>query len=73
VDIVLERVDREASGSWWLFSRETLDSVPELYEETNLALADDVVPDFLKDPNRRYRSVSLASPRLRGCRSSFTS
>jgi len=48
VDIVLERVDREASGSWWLFSRETLDSVPELYEETNLALADDVVPDFLK-------------------------
>src|SRR6266404_1881444 len=40
--------DRVGSGSWWLFSRETLDSVPELYEETNLALADDVVPDFLK-------------------------
>ena len=47
VDIVVERVDREASGSVWLFSGKTLDSVPELYEETNLTLVDDVLPESL--------------------------
>ncbi len=48
VDIVVERVDRERAGSVWLFSSKTLESVPALYEETNLTSADDVVPDFLK-------------------------
>jgi MscS family membrane protein len=48
VDIILERVDRGLSGPLWLFSRKTLESVPGLYEETNLASADDVVPEFLK-------------------------
>ncbi len=47
VDIVVERVKRGASGSLWLFSSKTLDSVPELFEETNLASADDVVPKVL--------------------------
>ena len=47
VDIVVERVDREGAGSVWLFSHKTLDVVPELYEETNLTLADDVVPELL--------------------------
>jgi MscS family membrane protein len=47
VDIVVERVDRGAAGSVWLFSGKTLESVPELYEETNLTLADDVLPEFL--------------------------
>jgi MscS family membrane protein len=47
VDIVVERVDREGAGSVWLFSSKTLESVPELYEETNLRSADDVVPEFL--------------------------
>ncbi len=45
VDIVVERVDRESSGFIWLFSGKTLDSVPELYEETNLTLADDILPE----------------------------
>ncbi|HEY2462638.1 MAG TPA: mechanosensitive ion channel family protein [Steroidobacteraceae bacterium] len=47
VDILLERVDRGA-GPLWLFSRKTLEAVPELYKETNLTLADDVVPEFMK-------------------------
>ena len=50
VDIILERVDRGTSGPVWLFSRKTLDLVPQLYEETNLTLADDLVPEFLKTP-----------------------
>jgi MscS family membrane protein len=47
VDIVVERVDRGAAGLVWLFSKKTLDSVPALYEETNLASADDAVPELL--------------------------
>src|SRR5258708_24454077 len=35
VDILVERVDRGKSGSLWLFSSKTLDSIPDLYEEVN--------------------------------------
>lgn len=47
VDIFLERVDRGKSGPVWLFSSKTLDSIPDLYEETNLASPDDVLPEFV--------------------------
>ena len=57
VDIVVERVDRGTSGSLWLFSRKTLDSIPELYEETNLASADDILPKILV--NTRIANVPL--------------
>jgi MscS family membrane protein len=33
VEIVVERVDRKGAGSIWLFSRETLAEIPELYAE----------------------------------------
>ncbi|MGA8593916.1 MAG: mechanosensitive ion channel family protein [Bryobacteraceae bacterium] len=33
VDIVVERIDRKNDGSIWLFSRETLAAIPELYAE----------------------------------------
>ena len=33
VDIVVERVERAASAPLWLFSRKTLDAVPELFDK----------------------------------------
>ena len=57
VDIVVERVDRGTSGSLWLFSRKTLDSIPNLYAETNLASVDDLLPEFLV--NTRIANVPL--------------
>jgi MscS family membrane protein len=47
VDILVERVDRAESGSLWLFSSKTLDSIPELYEEINVVSVDNVLPEFL--------------------------
>ncbi len=44
VDIVLERLDREKDGPIWLFSTQTLDTVPRLYQELNTA---SVIPAFL--------------------------
>ncbi len=57
VDIVVERVERAASAPLWLFSRKTLDAVPELFEETNLTLAEDVVPEILV--KTRIAGISL--------------
>ncbi len=47
VDIILERVDRGKSGSLWLFSTKTLDSIPDLYEEVNVVSVDSHLPEFL--------------------------
>jgi len=47
VDISVERVDRGSSGSLWLFSSNTLDSIPDLYEEINTVSVDTVLPKFL--------------------------
>jgi len=49
IDIFVERVDRGKSGSVWLFSGKTLDSVPDLYEEINAVEVDHVLPEFLVD------------------------
>ena len=47
VDITIERVDRESSAHLWLFSSNTLDSIPELYEEINAVSVDTILPKFL--------------------------
>jgi MscS family membrane protein len=47
VDILVERVDRGALGPVWLFSRETLAAIPELYQEVDVSLIDNVFPAFL--------------------------
>jgi MscS family membrane protein len=47
VDIVIERVDRGKSGSVWLFSSKTLDSIPDLYQEITVASVENVLPDYL--------------------------
>jgi hypothetical protein len=33
LDIVVERVDRGSAGPVWVFSRQTLDSIPDVYQE----------------------------------------
>jgi MscS family membrane protein len=57
VDIFLERVDRGKSGSLWLFSSRTLDSIRELYEEINIVSVDTVLPEFLV--NTRFAGIAL--------------
>ena len=47
VDVVLERVDREATGRIWLVSSRTLVFIPGLYEEVVAAQAGALVPKFL--------------------------
>jgi MscS family membrane protein len=47
VEIVLERVDKGKNGPIWLFSRQTLESIPELYDEIDVVDVDAVLPPFL--------------------------
>jgi MscS family membrane protein len=47
VNIFVERVDRGKSGPLWLFSSNTLDSIPDLYDEINVVSVDTVLPKFL--------------------------
>ncbi len=44
IDIVIERVTRGRSAPVWLFSKATLDAVPEVYEEVT---RETIVPGFL--------------------------
>ena len=45
VDIIVERINRKDIGAIWLFSRKTLDAVPELYAELSVETEQ---PKFLK-------------------------
>src|SRR6266436_9376437 len=47
VDIFVERIDRGKSGSVWLFSSKTLDSIPGLYDEVSIVSVEQVLPKFL--------------------------
>jgi len=49
LDIVVQRVDQGKRGTVWLFSKETLDTVPELYEEVNHVSIEDALPAFLTE------------------------
>jgi len=49
VAIVVERVDRGKAGSVWMFSKETLDSIPDLYQEVEAVPVDSILPAFLVD------------------------
>jgi MscS family membrane protein len=46
VDLLLERVDRDEAGRLWLFSARTLNSVPDLYAEMDIASSGSI-PGFL--------------------------
>ncbi len=58
VDIVLERVERAKTGPIWLFSRKTLGSVPDLYEEIGILWNDAALPPLLT--KTRVGGVRLA-------------
>ncbi len=44
VDIFVERVDRVNSRPIWLFASQTLDSIPDLYDEINVVSIDTLLP-----------------------------
>jgi MscS family membrane protein len=58
VDIVLERVEQGSTGPIWLFSRKTLESVPDLYHEIAVLWDDAALPRFLT--KTRVGGVRLA-------------
>jgi MscS family membrane protein len=47
VDVVVERVNRGGSAPVWLFSRETLTRVPDIYAEIDVVALDRYLPGFL--------------------------
>jgi MscS family membrane protein len=47
VDIVLEHVDEKKNGQMWLFSKETLDKVPDIFDEVNAVSVEHILPAFL--------------------------
>jgi MscS family membrane protein len=47
VDIYLVRVDRSNGASIWLFSRETLAAIPDIYAEIHAVAIENVLPEFL--------------------------
>jgi len=55
VDILVERIDGK-SGSVWLFSSKTLDSIPDLYEEVNVVSVYHILPEFLV--NTRFAGIA---------------
>ena len=57
VNIFVERVDRGKSGSVWLFSSKTLDSIPDLYEEIDAVSIDHILPEFFI--RTKLASISL--------------
>ena len=46
IDIYVERVDRP-NGPLWLFSRQTLVQIPDLYDEISAVAVENVLPEFL--------------------------
>ncbi len=57
VDIIVEGVDRGKAGPIWLFSRETLNSIPAIYDEVSAISVDRLLPDWLV--NTRLWGVPL--------------
>ncbi len=55
--VFLERVERKDAPPIWLFSTATLASIPELYEQINVAPVEATLPKFLV--NRKVAGVAL--------------
>jgi MscS family membrane protein len=47
LDIVVERIDRGKAGRVWLFSKKTLNSIPNVFQEVNTPAIEQVLPKFL--------------------------
>jgi MscS family membrane protein len=57
LEIFVERVDRGKTGSVWLFSSMTLESIPDFFDEVNVISAYDILPNVLV--NTRLASIAL--------------
>ncbi len=57
LDILLDRVDRGKLGKAWLFSRKTLDAIPDVFQELSTPPVEKVLPGFLV--NTRLASIPL--------------
>jgi MscS family membrane protein len=47
LDILVERVDRGKLGKIWLFSRKTLQTIPDVFPELTMSTVDKILPEFL--------------------------
>jgi MscS family membrane protein len=47
LDIMVERIDRGKAGRVWLFSRKTLNSIPNVFEELSTPPVEEFLPGFL--------------------------
>jgi MscS family membrane protein len=50
MDLVVERVNRGGPAPVWLFSRTTLEAIPDVYDEVDLVAVDRFLPSFLTRP-----------------------
>ena len=57
VDIILERVNRGKTGPIWIFSSETLESIPDLFAEIDEVPVESILPGFLV--NTRLAGIVL--------------
>jgi MscS family membrane protein len=57
LDITLDRVDRGKVGRVWLFSKKTLDSIPDAFQELNTPAVEQVLPRWLV--NTRVAHIPL--------------
>lgn len=47
LEILVERVDRPKAGKVWLFSRKTLASIPDVFQELSESALERALPDFM--------------------------
>jgi MscS family membrane protein len=57
LDIFVERVDRGKLGKTWLFSRRTLQAIPDVFQEIGKPPVEEILPEFLV--NRRLAKIPL--------------
>jgi MscS family membrane protein len=57
LNILVERVDRGKAGRIWLFSRKTLTSIPDVFQELSMPPVEKVLPGFLV--NTRLGTIPL--------------
>ena len=50
LELIVERVDDGAGMRVWLFSRQTLQAIPDVYNEIDLVTVDGLLPRFLARP-----------------------
>jgi MscS family membrane protein len=51
LELIVERVDNSNGMRVWLFSRETLRAIPDVYNEIDLVTVDGILPKFLAEPH----------------------